>query len=263
MHPERMRRRIRSLTGNPVFYLAAALVVLLLLFSFALVRDSFGIRTRLIAHFTDEEEDGKGGAAGAAGIPTMDREEDEPTRVYFEISDADALDNLIPARYYTRRLTVTYGWGERRSEKHWNLDVSGDCWRLSDPPDEIFCDGERIYSFVSGFASVAEGTDWEPEIGAETLDGIRARLNDPDYAVDVTRSENTVQVCTIEVTHMKDLFEIDIESGLILRETCRYDNDPVRTITTEALAVLEEAPVREEYEERVRDFLSSHPEADG
>ena len=242
---------------------AAVLGLLLILFLFVLVRDSFGIRTRIAALFSDDPADGSSDGGGQSGIPSMTKEPAASERVFFELTDGNALDNLIPVRFYTRELKVTYRWNGRETEKNWTLVSEGDCWRLYDAPDELFCDGERIYSYVAGYASVAEGTDWEPEIGAATLDGIRARWNDPDTEVTVTTGERTVQIRTESEGRMRETFEIDVESGLILSENSSYDTETVRTISTESLTVSEEYPVRDDYEERVRAFYEAHPEWNG
>ena len=227
-----------------------------------LLTDAFGLRSAILSRLSGGETEGGADDGISAGIPVIDREEEAPEYVFFEITDEDALDNIVPAPCYTRAMTVAYGWGERSTERHWTLEVDGDCWRLYSEPDEIFCDGERICYSIAGFAWTAGGSDWEPEIGAVTLDELRARMNDPDYAADVTATERTVQVRTISVGHMKDLFEIDVESGLILTEYSRYDNETIRTVETESLTVRENGTPREEYAERVRAFLEAHPESE-
>ena len=93
-----------------------------------------------------------------------------------------------------------------------------------------------------------------------TLEELRARRLNPDYAVDVTVSDRNVAGRTIAVNHIRDSFEIDIESGLILTEAYRLDSEPVRTIRTEALTIREAYDAAEQYEERVRNFLEAHPE---
>ena len=248
---------------SPLTVVAASLGVALIFFLLVMIRDSFGLRTRIAALFSDDAADGASDGAGQGGIPSMTKEPAGVERIYFEINNENALDNLFPVGFYTRELKVVYSWDERESEKNWTLVSEGDCWRLSDAPDEIFCDGERIYSYVAGFASVGEGTDWEPEIGAATLDGIRARLSDPDTGVTVTSGERTVQIRTETPDLMREYYEIDVESGLILSESCRYDTKTVRTISTESLTVSEDYPVREEYEERARAFYEAHPELIG
>ena len=253
---------LRRLTPGPWMLILTAAVLVLLTGVLLLAFDAFGVRTRLLSVFLSGEAEDGGVDSSPDGIPSMTRELETPARVYFGITDENALDNIVPAPYYTRVMTVTYGWGGKSTERRWTLEADGDCWRLYGDGDEIFCDGERICYSIAGFAWTAGGSDWEPEIGAVTLDELRARMNDPDYAADVTATERTVQVRTISVGHMKDLFEIDVESGLILTENSRYDNETIRTVATESLTVREHGTPREEYAERVRAFLDAHPETE-
>lgn len=225
-----------------------------------LLADGFGLRSAILSRLSGvETEDGSGDGV-SAGIPVIDREEKTPEYVFFEITDENALYNIVPAPCYTRVMTVTYGWGEQHTERHWTLEVDGDYWRLYDEWDEIFCDGERIYAFCAGFASVSVGTEWETEIGAAALEEIRRCFDDPDYAADISANERTVQVRTVSVNHLKDFYEIDVSSGLILTEICRYDTDMVRSITTDSLILRENPVSREQYAERAAAFLEAHPE---
>lgn len=225
-----------------------------------LLTDAFGLRSAILSRLSGGETEGGADDGISAGIPVIDREEEAPEYVFFEITDEDALDNIVPAPCYTRAMTVTYGWGERSTERHWTLEVDGDCWRLYSEPDEIFCDGERIYAFCAGYAGLSAGTEWEPEIGAADLAEIRRCVSDPDYAADISASERTVQVRTVSVNHLKDFFEIDVSSGLILTEISRYDTDTIRSITTDSLILQENQTPRERYEERAAAFLEAHPD---
>ena len=222
--------------------------------------DAFGLRSALFGRFSGGESEGSAAEGGPAGIPVMERWEESASYEFFEITDENALYNIVPAPCYTRVMTVSYGWGDRKTERSWTLEADGDCWRLYDLPDEIFCDGAFIYSNVSGIAAVSAGTGWEPEIGAAGLDDIRSYVADPDYASDISADERTVQVRTVCVNHLKDYFEIDVDSGLILTEICRYDTDTIRSITTQSLTLREKPVPREEYEDRARAFLEAHPE---
>ncbi len=257
---EKRANSLLRLTPGPWMLILTAAALVLLTAVLLLAFDAFGVRTRLLSVFLSGETEDGGADSSPDGIPSMTREYETPARVYFGITDENALDNIVPAPCYTRVMTVTYGWGGKTTERRWTLEADGDCWRLYGDGDEILCDGERICYSIAGFAWTAEGSDWEPEIGAVNLDELRARMNDPDYAADVTANEHTVQVRTVSVGHMKDYFEIDVESGLILTENSRYDNETIRTVATESLTVRENGTPREEYAERVRAFLEAHPE---
>ncbi len=236
-------------------------MTLVIAFAILLVNDTFGIRSRIAGLLYGNEENADGGDAVSVDLPVLTRRRDEePDRIYFSITAEDALSNLIPAPFYTRDFTVTYGWDGRESIRRWNLTVDGECWTLSAPPDEIFCDGSHIYAYVAGYASVTEGTEWEPEVGAAKLEEIAERFQNPEYAAEVTVTEKTVQVRTVEVSHLKDYFEIDVESGLILTEQRRFDNALIRSIRTEALTLGEEHPCKELYDARVNRFMEAHPE---
>ena len=235
-------------------------LVPVLILAALLLADGFGLRSGLLTWLSGEESEGSANADGSSGIPVMDREEEIDAYVFFDITNENALDNIIPAPCYTRVMTVTYGWGDRETERSWTLEADGDCWRLYDLPDEIFCVGSRIYSYSAGCANVCGGTGWEPEIGASTLDDIRACMHNPDYASDISATERTVQVRTVCVNHLKDFYEIDVDSGLILTEICRFDTGTVRSITTDSLTLRENPVPREQYEERARAFLEAHPE---
>ena len=238
----------------------AATLMLALVFAVLLLADAFSLRSAILSRLSGGETESGADEGFSAGIPVIDREEEEPDYVFFEITDENALDNIVPAPCYTRAMTVSYGWGERDAERQWTLEVDGDCWRLYSEPDEIFCDGERIYAFCAGFASLSEGTAWEPEVGAADLAEIRRCVDDPDYAADISAGERTVQVRTVSVNHLKDFFEIDLSSGLILTEICRYDTDTIRSITTDSLILRENPTPREQYEERAAAFLEAHPD---
>ena len=254
----KIRKRTLNQAASAVLLTAVTLVIA---FSILLVNDSFGIRSGISAFLHGNENDAEGADAVSAGLPVLTKQRvEEPDRLFFSIKAEDALSDLVPAPFYTREFVVTYGWGDRQSARRWKLTVDGDCWMLSDPPDEIFCDGALIYAYVAGYASVTEGVAWEPEVGAADIEEIAARFDNPEYAAEVTASEKTVEIRTIEVSHLKDYFEIDVESGLILTEQRRYDNDVVRSIRTESLTVGEERSYREQYDARVSDFLAAHLE---
>ena len=264
MQPEEraagQRRRIRTVNqiGSGAML---ALITLVIVFAILLVNDMFGIRTTIAGFLMGNDGSPDGGDDVSVDLPVLSvKREEEPERLFFSIDADNALDNLTPAPFYTREFTVTYEWSGRKSSRHWILTVDGDCWRLSDAPDEIFCDGSRIYSYVAGFASVTEGTAWEPEVGAAAMDEIKSRFYDPEYAADVTVTDTAVQVRTVGINHLKDYYEIDIESGLIVTEQTRYDSDTVRSIRTEVLKVGEEHPYRDLYDARIRRFSANHPE---
>ena len=239
---------------------AAAALIIAILF----INNSFGIRDRLNALFARGDPGEEDSSSLSVGLPSMTALTDaEPEREFFSITADDALDNLVPAPFYTRRFTVTYGWEGRTTERNWTLDAAGECWRLSDPPDEIFCDGSRIYAYVAGYASVSEGTSWEPEVGAGIIEEISRRSKDRGTEAEISVSASSVTVRLRDEEHLSDYYEIDVESGLILTEQRRYDDAPIRSIVTQSLTLPEGSAYREEYDERVRDFLAAHPEREG
>ena len=236
---------------------AALLTVFLLL----VVTDAYGIRTAILSPFSGGEPDEGTEKDAADALPLLSKEPEENVyRMYWDLTEENALDSIVPAPFYTRVIRVGYGWGGRVSARRWTLTVEGDCWRMSDAPDEIFCDGEFIYAELEGNASVSKGTSWETEIGATVLDDLLSRIDSGEYEAEITVvSHRTFRLLTTGEDHFSGLYEIDVESGLILSEQIRYDNEVIRSIATESRSVSEPYPVGEDYAARVREFYERHP----
>ncbi|MBQ3956256.1 MAG: hypothetical protein II680_10220 [Clostridia bacterium] len=257
-----LARSLKRIVTNPASILTVLTVAVMAVLLVFVVTDAFGIRGAILSVFTESEPDLSAENGAADSLPLLTKEPEENVhRMYWELTEENALDAIVPAPFYTRVIRVAYGWGDRFSARRWTLTVEGDCWRLSDPPDEIFCDGKRIYSQIAGYAAVTEGTSWETEIGAAAMEDLLSRVRSGELASEITVvSKRTIRLRTSGSDLISGLYEIDAESGLILNEQIRYGDVLIRSIATESCVVSEPYPTEEDYAQRIAEFAEKYPE---